>query len=231
VQSVTQQVRPPGSGDRRRATGIAAVAVVAIAIALLKPWGSPAGAPAATVPAESASPASLATVTPEPRENPDAEVLAFCLDPAGWRVYATQRWGSRDFTSWTRIDPVDDATGPLDRSIPVTPLVTSVVKTLGWCAPTGSERPPAWTSATIYRVRRETGGVVRAEAITPPRVAPELESPIGAVYGPPRPRGHGDAADGWPGGRYVFRLSDVNDRSTYNRWFAIQIELVASATP
>jgi hypothetical protein len=229
MESVSQRVTPPGSSDRRHAMWIVTVVCAVVGLALLKPWGSPRAAPLVIEPVS--SPSTVATASPTP--DPDAQVDSFCLDPAGWRVYTTQRWGKRDFTSWTRVDPSTSATGPADRTIPVTPIVTSVLRSLGWCAPTqGDERPPAGATATIYGIGPDGGGLPTGFArLTVPRLAPDVDSPIGAAYGPPDRGGRGEPREGWPAGRYVIWVHDALGGSAFVRWFAVQVELVPAATP
>jgi hypothetical protein len=231
MQSVNQQVRPPGSDDRRQATWIVVVAALVVAIALLKPWGNPQSTPGSEAPFPQAQ--ATPEVTPEGSPAENAEVAAFCLDPAGWRIYSTQRWGGRDVRSWTALTPVAGPRSPLDPAIPVTPIVSSIVRTLGYCAPVaGPDRPPAWAAVSIFRlIRARTGRVDSVDDLHPTLLRPvDVGSALGGEYAPPAGRARGERSDGWPAGSYVFHVFDPTDGS-YERWFGVEIELVESPRP
>ncbi|MBA2700578.1 MAG: hypothetical protein H0U58_02610 [Chloroflexi bacterium] len=166
-------------------------------------------------------------------------VAAFCLEPSGWRLYATERWSDREVRSWTSIRPIESADGPGDPRIPRFSAASQAVLTLGYCAPIdGVDRPPGATSITIYR-RRENAPVTPAadrswEEIEPERVRPTAgSSPLGGAWAPPaidpdpaRP----SVAGSWASGTYVFRIQGVGRESAgFSRWFGVSVEVAPLA--
>jgi hypothetical protein len=226
MQSVSQRVRPPGSGDRRHAAWVVGIAVAAIVVALIKPWGVgiPLAVPAA--PADDSQQTDvIASQPPSATPSSDPDLVAFCLEPPGWRVYSTQTWGGRDVRTWTAVQPIASAAGPRDPAIPIIPVMGTVVRTVGWCAPiAGSGRPPATALATVYQVG--SGGTGRVTEIHPMRVRPAIESAMGAEYALTlRSRGEPDAS--WPSGLYIFRVADAE--ATYVRWFGAEVQVLPRA--
>ncbi len=120
-------VLTPVGGSSKLPIRLAALAVVLILVALLKPWGAASG-PDAVTPSVSPlqSPASAQSAAaggdaspspiraaPTPSPNPDA---IECLEPDGWRIVTLQRSGERESRSWTLVRPVV-ASGPDDPAI------------------------------------------------------------------------------------------------------------------
>jgi hypothetical protein len=187
-----------------------------VLVAFYKPWDS--GSP---LPPVSAYLPALQTpeVSPSPRPSTELDVVAsFCLEPSGWRVYSSERWGGQGVRSWTALAPITSAIGPTDPRIPVVPVVSQSVLAIGFCAPvSGSDKPPTDASDRVYRLTEiKIAGVktTRADLLAPVRVAPVARpSYLGAAYAPP-------AGTSWPNGLYIVRV----EGSAYARWFGIQVE-------
>jgi hypothetical protein len=154
--------------------------------------------------------------TPQATTDPDAEVTAFCLNVAEWRVYATEQWLGGRVRTWSSVE-VHDHGSPGDPALPVTRLVSEAVTTLGYCAPiSGSERPPVTTVASAWVT--SPGHDPISIALT--RALPVHASALGAAWLPPV--ADDTRATGWPPGNYTFRLADT--ATGYERWFAIEVE-------
>jgi hypothetical protein len=220
----TEPVRPPEDGHRPALT-VVVVAVVLVTIAVIKPWPGPipfalpAAAPAGT-------PVAIPSTTPGPPSD-DALVDAFCLQPSGWRIYAAERWSDRDVRSWRSADAIAGATGPSDPRIPVTPLASHWIMSLGYCAPiSGVDRPPAEAAVTVFQV--PDAGSAAPELLALQRLQPALRaSALGAVFAPPSgPRGGKTGpASGWQDGTYVFRIGGAT-RDNFVRWLGVRVEIL-----
>jgi hypothetical protein len=192
-----------------------------VLLAFYKPWdtGSKSGSLSGFLP-ELETP----TVSPTPRPTTELDVVAgFCLEPSGWRVYSSERWGGQGVRSWTAVTPIGSATGPTDPRIPVIPVVSQAVLALGFCAPvSGPGRPPADAINHLYRLTEVTLAgkkATHAELLTPVRVEPvERPSYLGAAYAP-------GAGAGWADGVYIVQV----DGTAYARWFGIQVEILHRA--
>ena len=136
-------VRPTVT-DRGLSVAAALVALV-IGLAVVKPW-----VPASTAPPAAVAPAGepraagpTAAATPRPT-NDTAVALAgpICLGAGAWRVASLETWRDQDVRVWRAVEPIADATGPLDPAIPTVPVVGLEIRALGWCAPAyGPNRP------------------------------------------------------------------------------------------
>jgi hypothetical protein len=202
-----------------------AVMVVALAIAVVKPW--------ATEPPRSASAGAVgegravtgaavdAGPSPVPTVRPDSAgplVAAFCLDPQSWRLATVERWRDQTIRVWRAIEPASAATDPDDPRIPVFPIVSEGVTELGWCAPVvGPDRPDGVAPMHVWR-RTAAGPVAIPTRNT--RSA-DVESSFGGLYRPPGPAG----TEVWADGTYVFEHRALTGRE---RWFAVEVELRAS---
>jgi hypothetical protein len=222
---------PPGGQPRERAfaptrldsarppveTWIA-VAVLALAIAVIKPW---APEPTEVSPGGEAVPSqaqSHAGPTPPPTVPPNSAgplVALFCLDPASWRIATIERWRDQTIRVWRAIEPASVAADPADARIPVFPIVSEGVTALGWCAPVvGADRPDGPATVDVWRLTAAGPVVIRTRNAS----AADVESSFGGLYRPP-----GAAAAGvWADGTYVFRH---RERTGRERWFAVEVEL------
>jgi hypothetical protein len=220
----------PRAGDRSRppaavriADGgrgpflLAALILVFIVGAVLKPWAPPArppglvqgATPQPTLVAQSVEPDAL------------AGLRAQCEEPQGWRVYSRGGFLDLAVRVWRSVEPAIAATGPLDPTMPLI-QVGVVNEAVGYCAPwTGAERPPDVSLVSAWRLARDAGGTPAAVAVPLVRVAPDRASVLGALYAGPAD-GSGPAngtTAGWPLGRYVFAVRSP----AWERWWAVDI--------
>ena len=195
-----------------------AVTLIALGVALVKPWaaGAPGGQPDRAAAAAGADVRSRPSAVPSVRPDSAGPLVAlFCLDPQSWRVATIERWRDQTIRVWRAIDPIASAAGPDDPRIPVFPIVSEGVTELGWCAPViGLDRPEG--AAAMEAWRRTPGGSVAIR--TTSTRATGVGMSFGGLYLPP---GDGDV-DLWPDGGYVFRHHEPTGRE---RWFGVEVEL------
>lgn len=209
----TIRLASPGRGP-----GIAtALIAIFVALALVKPWAGPPGAPRPT-------PHVTAPPVAAPSIDPLAELRRNCQEPMGWRIYSRERWAKMTVRSWKSFDPAYGASSPLDPEIPILPIGAQI-EALGYCSPwTGSERPSADARVTGWQLTSDRG--IDDESVAVP-ISLEPEDPrwpgvLGALYGPPVNRFDSTVAEtlGWPGGRYVFAIRAPG----FERWWGVEIE-------
>jgi hypothetical protein len=229
----------PPRRDGPSASSVLAAIVVVLLAAIVKPWG---GTGDLVLPIEVIRPAPARAPSVTARPTPDVArelVSALCLEPTGWRLYATERWSDRLVRSWKSIEPVAAADGPGDPRIPQFPEASRAVLTLGYCAPvTGTERPPGPTTTTIYR-HTDAGAASRPdtawEVIDPARVLPIAgPSQLGGAWAPPdgpdRSATASGPAPGWSSGTYVFRIATEGaPEASFVRWFGVVVEVAPVA--
>lgn len=231
----------PPRRDGPTASSVLAAIVVVLVVAIIKPWGV-GGVAEPQVEPIGPAPARAPSVAARPTPDVARELVsALCLEPAGWRLYATERWSDWLVRSWKSIQPVTNADGPGDPRIPQFPEASRAVLTLGYCAPvTGAERPPGPTTTTIYR-RTDPVATPRGdeawEVIDPARVQP-IAGPthLGGAWAPPDRPDRGAAASGpapgWASGEYVFRIAaDGADEAAFTRWFGVIVEVAPVSAP
>jgi hypothetical protein len=211
--------RIAGARDGRRSAATTLLLIAALVIvAVVKPWGelgpSPGFAPVATP-----TPASAADRTRRTPAAPDAgdRLAQVCLDPAGWRIIATERWHDDSIRSWRAVD-ASMAYGPLDPAIRFTPVAAEAVPVLGYCAPiSGPDRPPDDARGSVFAIGDGTSEQVRVR-----RLAPTDDVSGGAAWS-----GWGRGSSGgafsltWPLGRYVIEVGTPDGR--YARWIGVEI--------
>ena len=193
---------------------IGAVAAI-VALAVLKPWGTPAPAagrlPAPSVPAANAETPAAA--------RPSAG-LEHCFNDDAWRLVTVERARERLMRSWIAVDP-GVASGPRDTRIESVRIVGRQVVGLGFCAPVEVARAMDPADAVLWI---PAGG-------RPARVALGELRPLrgfspgagrGEVYRAP---GSAPTRSGWPEGRYVFEIRGAAPTGG-SLWFAF--ELVAA---
>jgi hypothetical protein len=230
VEVVHVHARRP---DTTLATALGVVAVL-VALAILKPWG--AGSPAATLPLLAVAP-TAAAIMPAPTEDRTADGLAapICLGSEGWRIASLERWRAEDVRVWRAIEPIADASGPLDPAIPAVPIVAVELTSLGWCAPTsGLGRPTGPAQVTAWSVRDGSAAELRIRQVLPI----EGVTPIAALYvaltvctevadcvpllPAPAPRR-------WDNERVVFRYTDLGAKRT--SWLAADVTILPPTVP
>ena len=205
---------------------LSAVVLALVALAIVKPWGGDTGTNRPPQPARTAGPP---VAVPSPTPDLSAEGLAepICLGTGAWLVASVEQWRTHPVRVWKVIEPIAEATGPTDPSIPSVPVVAYAVPALGWCAPAwGPRRPVGPVTVTAWRV---VDGL--SEPIELRQVAPVvLTTPLGALYGPlatcpacPSPApGASPVPETWLLGRYVFRYADEGRPEVL--WFAADLE-------
>lgn len=217
------------SDDHPRLARWVVIAVLVLAVAILKPWDAGddrAGAPGSRTPdvPVAATPSDAGHPTTAPRAQAETLVDDFCLDRGQWLVVSIERRHDQTFRVWRALDPAAAATGPEDPMIPVMPVVSDGVLHLGWCAPTyGAERPSGGASIDAWRIG--TAGAAPL-AMTRGR-QDESTSPFGALYVAPR-RPLSSRSSTWPDGRYVFRHRAEDGAE---RWFSIEVVNRAAVVP
>jgi hypothetical protein len=235
-----------GGGRRRRGPSVeqlVALVVVAVAITVIKPWGGDTGRPsAADRPAAvtgSAGSAATAEIPAGPSPTPDpgrALAAEMCLEPSGWRMFATERWSDRLIRSWVLVEPLVGASGPDDPRIPFIDESSMAVLNLGYCAPiSGPDRPSSaatatilakWSAASAPTASGEAPPPTHWDVIQPERVLPTRgASPYGGSWAPPGP-----GAASWPSGTFVFEIGEPGKATTArHRWFGVIVDLRAPA--
>jgi hypothetical protein len=217
-------IRPPAG---ERGLSVAAILVVIlIGFAVAKPWADPAveseRQPPVARPRPAPTPAGPAT--PGPTADTAADLAApICLGAGAWRIASLETWQDTDVRVWRAIEPIAEASGPLDPAIPTAPAVGLEIRALGWCAPAfGPARPvgPAVVETWIV-----IDGVARHLELR--QVLPEAGTTyLGGLYVPVGPcpidascppAATRDVPQPWTSGRIVFRFEDVGAGTT--AWF------------
>lgn len=224
----TEPVSEP-RGAHRDVTAVALGAVVLVGLALLKPWGVP--NPGATTEASPTPAGSAATETnalPSPQSE-ESLVAGFCLQPAGWRIFTTERFGDRDVRVWRSAEATADAVDAADAEIPRTPVASRSVATLGFCAPvSGPDRPPIEATVTLYRIDPGAPPSILAVGRVQPVARP---SAMGSVFSPPLSKNLDmDGQSGWVSGVYVFRVGGWTP-GAYVRWLGVTIDVLPGISP
>src|SRR5215208_7135733 len=157
------RVRPPAADPRL--TAITAFAAVLLGLAVLKPWG--AAAPHASRAPRTVIAASVApTPVPTRDRTPDGLASPICLGTGGWRIASLERWQTQDVRVWRAIEPVPNATGPLDASIPSVPIVAIELTAMGWCAPSyGPSKPTGPATVTAWAIRDGEAAILPLEQV------------------------------------------------------------------
>jgi hypothetical protein len=234
-----------GGGKRRRGPSIellVAAVVVAVAITVIKPWGGSTGEPSrieqrVVVAGSSGIAAAASNVLPSPTADPGRTLAAeMCLEPSGWRMFATERWSDRLIRSWVLVEPLVGASGPDDPRIPFLDESSMAVLNLGYCAPISGPDAPStaattrimakWAAAPAPSSSGEAAPPTHWDVIQPVRVLPTRgASPYGGSWAPPGP-----GAASWPSGTFVFEIGEPGAATTAShRWFGVIVDLRAPA--
>src|SRR5262245_3790768 len=171
---VPERVAGARQGRRSATTTLALIAAL-IGVAIIKPWGGVGVGPDAF--ADPASTRPPARGTPRPTATPGPARLAadrlakVCLNPSGWRIAATERWGDQSIRSWRAVEP-SKAWDPRASAISFAPVAAEALPLLGYCAPiSGPDRPPDDARGSILTVRADGAaadlGEVRAVRFAP----------------------------------------------------------------
>ena len=224
-------VRPP-IADRGLSIAGAVVAFV-IALAFLKPWGAAGDAPTSG-PRRVVAPIPAATPRPTD-DSPEGLAGPVCLGAGAWRVASVETWRDQDVRVWRAIEPVLDASGPLDPMIPTVPLFGQEVQALGWCAPVyGPERPVGPVVVDGWFVLKGFAHELELRQVLPARgttmlaglYVPISPCPLGAPCAPAQTR---FVTQRWETGRVVFRY--VDEGAAMTLWFGGEVELYVPSGP
>jgi hypothetical protein len=220
------------AGPPAAITRWAAVAVVLLAILVVKPWAGGAsrdGPPDGPAPEVPSPRPPVASRTPRPSATPpsvaDVAMAAWCLGPATWRTVSSESWRDRSVRVWRALDPIR-ASGPLDPRIEAVPLAGLRVDAAGFCAPVvGPEAPRPPIRVDAWRLHDpETAERLHLVQLVPRRG----QTAFGRLWAPPGADDPQEASDGWPQGRYVVRVEDVVGSEW---WWGFEIDDLVAAAP
>ena len=212
--------------DRGRLQLLIAVAIGALVIQVIRPWGDGASRRASpvvgSVTAMSGTPQATPVAPSVNREPADASRLRLtCGSADGWRATTMQLWPdwAIPIRSWIAIEPVG-AGDPLDTAIPFAPVAAAEVTAIGFCAPLNEAlRPPVTIRASLWRL---VGGRAVPLGLIP--ADPADHDALRGLWLPPPGvgvTGRGVHADAWPPGRYVIELATPGE--AYVRRLGIEI--------
>lgn len=225
-------VRPPIADRGLSIAG--ALGALVIGIALLKPWGAAGDTPTPGPPRFVATPIPAASARPKD-DTPEGLAGPVCLGAGSWRVASVETWRDQDVRVWRAIEPVVDASGPLDPMIPTVPLFGQEVQALGWCAPVyGPERPVGPVAVHGWFVLNGMAHELELRQVLPTRgttmlaglYVPISPCPLGAPCAPAQTR---FVTQRWETGRVVFRYEDEGAGATL--WFGGDVELYVPSGP
>jgi hypothetical protein len=209
----TQPVRPPI--DENQLASVLGLVLVLLVVAILKPWTGGTAEP--TGPLAAGPSAAPATATPIPTEDRTADGLAIpiCLGTGAWRVASLETWQTQDVRVWRAIEPVTDATGPLDPAIPSVPIVAIQLTGLGWCAPAyGVDKPIGPATVTAWTIHDGAASPLQLRQVRPA----DGVTPIAALYVPLTP---------WSTEDVVFQYVDTG--TNREAWFAADITILPAS--
>ena len=219
----------PGRGFRL----VCLLILASLIVAVWKPWaGSPTqggappegASPTGMLGQQSSSPGRAEAPTPGaagPTLAPDGQLPA-CYAGFAWSVFALVRDLQYRSREWMAVEPMANATGPSDPTIPVIPIADQQVMAVGFCTDYATNPGRLISQTGFWRL--EARGPRRLTPILAGDLTPE-DPAMGIILGPPPPfvTGSGEALS-WAAGRYVFELSVRGESApTGDLWFAIQI--------
>jgi hypothetical protein len=218
----------PIGGHGREPLLVAALIVLGVAIALLKPWGRD----AATQPGLAFQPANPApivgpAIVPMPTAAPADGANRACDYGPAWRLLTVARNAGRLVETWYSTDPVH-ARGPDDPSIPVVRMYTEGLQELGYCAVTVPAGPRPVLTTEAWRLS-PGASPERIPLVRTGRFAP-ADPDVGALYAAPASP-EGTAGLAWPQGRYVLVVR-YGTQPLDGDWFSVAvIQLPGSPLP
>jgi hypothetical protein len=224
----------------RAAIVLVAVALAAMLVAVVKPWGPMSAVPGTGADRSAAGIATrpIASVPGGPAVSPGSAaggldqrpeiVIDDCYSGLAWRLFSIQRDFGRLARWWLRMDTVAAATGPSDPAIPSVTVTSQEALGIGFCAPfrLASARPTIDVEAWSV----DAAGRPQPLELRPIRTAGPAPG-HGAIYEPPPPPGQPATAQlAWAPGRYVFAVFGVDTRPV---WFAVSLQapVLAEAVP
>ena len=197
------------------------------ALAVLKPWESPArtrtiapvlpsaaGATAGVAVAPAAIPAP--TLSAAELAAQEARGRRQCQSGIGWRVVTMEQTGGRPTRTLLMVAPTKLPSTPTDPRIPTAVLYAQRLFGIGFCQPSSDDRTAAVSSpqVAIWAIPREGAPVPVVQPIT-------LDTALAAIgesyFGPPSTA----AIDQWAPGRYVFEVQ-TDESNALPAWFALE---------
>jgi hypothetical protein len=222
----------PIGGRAREPLLIAALVVLGVTIAIVKPWDrGAAGEPGIVVLPATNAPIVATAVSPTPSATPRSSADAACYYGLAWRLFTVERNAGRLINTWYSVEPVQ-ACGPTDPNIPVIRMYTVGLQELGYCTVTVPDGPRPILSTEGWRLSPsslpEPLPLVRTGRFAP------ADPNVGVLYAPP-PEPDGGRPANWAPGRYVF-VFRYGPEPSEERWFETEIITIeglptASALP
>ena len=195
------------------------VALVALLILIVKPWGP--------TPEVATAPGPEASIAPTP------EILPFSALPCTgrtWLIEADTRWAGDVVRSWILTDAVQ-ATDPPIPSLRFVVVAAQQVVAIGYCPAYRDDTRPN-DRVTIYRLTPSSGPAgpgetiteVATESVRAPQEADAAANDLFAPVAKPGPSGEG-AQLSWGPGRYVMRIEGPDG---YLRWLGLEVRLIGT---
>ncbi len=207
---------------------MAALLLLAIGLALLKPWAvEPAGPaptsanvalrPAATIgPASDRSPAPSATASPT--GSPAGTSSGPCYYGLAWRLFTTDTTNNGLVRSWYGIQPVR-AASPDDGTIPVVDVHSRTLGQLGYCLQEAPDSPVQVLRTLAWLL--PAGGPPQSVQLVPTGPGGGPEPGQGAVFLPPAINA-GPRPAAWAPAVYVFEIQLAATPGA-GEWFAVRV--------
>jgi hypothetical protein len=226
----TTRLGPPPGSDRRARVAVG-LAVVALALAVAKPWELLPGSTGAASPGDGppgsggSPPVAATTLRPTPWTGLGEELA--CLSGRLWLLVVDEVDEGRPARSWTRLAPVP-ARGPDDPAVVGTHTYATSVRRVGFCAPVATALAAGADPGASFAVR--LWQVDPAEIPGEPREVPLVAvaggtlADGGALYAA-APGPAGGERRSWPPGRYVFEVQvpGAGPGGDAAAWFAIEL--------
>ncbi len=196
----------------------AAIIVVALLAAVVKPWGEPGPGPTTSPIAVAAAPTpspATASASLSPFDGPFGLV---CYGGLEWRLVLRETNGTSAVRTWYDMVTVA-ADGPADASIPFLRVHSEGVLSLGYCTNSNTSDLLSVAGTTIWKLT--PGGPL--VPIGPMRLSADspTDPDIGSLFTPPR-AADGSSAPAWAPGRYVFEVS-YKGPFAQPAWFGVDI--------
>ena len=214
----SDRVRQVQAGGKGGPLAVAALIVISVVLAVLKPWG---GASPGLAPASSAAHPRTGAV-PEPSADPTVDPAAGvggpCYYGRAWRLFTTDTSSNGPVGTWYDLQPVP-AAGPDDATIPVVQVHSDTLDQLGYCRMTDPGRPVHVLATRAWQLIE--GSDPRSIRLAAADQAEGVDPDVGALYLPPTV-GHGAAGAVWAPAVYVFEIQ-LETSPLSAEWFAVRV--------
>ena len=216
------------AGNSRGPLVVAALLVVAIGLALLKPWAVAPAGPAPTLRnvavggAATFGPASNGPTTPSappsPARTPASNISGPCYYGLAWRLFTTDTTNNGLVHSWYGIQPVR-AASPDDGTIPVVDVHSRTLGQLGYCLQEAPDSPAPVLRTLAWLL--PAGGPAQAVELVPTGPGGGLAPGQGAIFLPPA-IDSGPRPAAWAPAVYVFEI-ELAATPGAGEWFAVRV--------